>query len=358
MFISKPRLEIKYTFSDFYQSMKVLLDKKDFVTAKDQIFYCNHSRTALRIALSALNLPVNAKVGVMAFNCHTVMNAVFLAGYDIEFIDVTDDLRLDTNDLKFKAMNLSALVVTHLFGLPNDIMAIRAICPQIPIIEDCAHAYLSELNHKQAGSQGDIATFSIGMAKYPSVGDGGVLCINNTTYLPAVKLIYNSLKIPTCLHELKQVLSGIVYGFLYTPILYNLIIVPLKNKKNATLEVTGKEIEMRMCRVNYVRYKHQIVDFQNVVKCRLKRTTELASILYKTYPKIIIPDLNGINGFMLPTLSTQRNSMMNDFASKGVEVAPHFANAIQWAQQFGYILGTCKNAETIVNRIIVFPTYY
>lgn len=352
-----PRLEIRYRFSDFYQSLKGLFSTTAVVPIGD-VFYCNHSRTALRVALSSLQLPANAKVGIMAFNCHTVMNAVIQAGYNIEFIDVTDDLRLDTNDLKLKGLNLSALVVTHLFGLQNDVMAIRSICPQIPIIEDCAHAYLSELNHHQAGSLGDLATFSIGVAKFPSIGDGGYLRVNNASYLPAIKLTYNDLKSPTWIGEVKQLIRGVVYGWMYTPLLYAWITLPLKQKKNASLEVTRKETETRMCRVNYSRFKHQIANVPAIKQRRLQRITELASTLHETYPTLFIPNLDGSNGFMLPTLSTQRDSVIIGFASKNMEVAPHFSNAIQWAQQFGYVLGTCKNAETIVHRIIVFPTYY
>jgi len=353
----KPRLEIHYTFADFYESIKALFCKSP-VAQEETAFYCNHSRTALRIALSALQLPANAKVGIMAFNCHTVMNAVSQAGYQIEFIDVTNDLRLDTDDLKQKASSLSALVVTHLFGLQNDVNIIRQICPQIPIIEDCAHAYLSELGGHQAGFLGDIATFSIGLAKFPSVGDGGYVRVNNLSYLSEIRSHYVTLQVPTGFEEVKQIVRGVAFGVVYWPALYAWITLPLKRKKNAMLQVTEKEKETKMCRVNYARFMYQIASLPATKERRLQRAIELASTLHERYPTLVIPNLNGSNGFMLPALSDKRDSVMTAFASQGIEVAPHFSNAIQWAQQFGYVLGSCKNAELIVHQIILFPTYY
>ncbi len=353
----QPSLDVQYTFSDFYQSLKGLFSTTAAVPIGN-VFYCNYSRTALRIGLSSLNLPVNAKVGIMVFNCHTVMNAVIQAGYNIEFIDVTDDLRLDTNDLKLKHQNLSALVVTHLFGLQNDVMAIRSICPQIPIIEDCAHAYLSELNHHQAGSLGDLATFSIGVAKFPSIGEGGYLRVNNQDYLTAVQNQYNYLSHPSLLTELKQIISTFVFGVLYFPLVYRWITLPLKRNQNTKLQVKMTQKESIMSRVNYVRFFHKKNYLVAIKTNRIKRMVELAEALQIEYPTLIIPDLVGSNGFILPCLSYDRKFLIKTFASKGIEIKPHFADAIQWAQQFGYVLGTCKNAETIVHRIIVFPTYY
>ena len=52
-----------------------------------------------------------------------------------------DDLRIDKGDLKRKSSQLSALIVTHLFGIVNDVCAIKKEFPQLVIIEDCAHAY-------------------------------------------------------------------------------------------------------------------------------------------------------------------------------------------------------------------------
>ena len=89
-------------------------------TPQSNEFLVNHARTGLLIALQALGLKRNDRVGVMAYNCHTVADAVVQAGCKPVFIDVTDALQLDKQDLHKKSKDIDALIVTHLFGIEND----------------------------------------------------------------------------------------------------------------------------------------------------------------------------------------------------------------------------------------------
>ena len=83
-----PRLNYQWTWSDFIQSVIALFSSKisDNTLLKlldvEQLFYTNHARTALRIALSSLGLPKGSRVGVFIYNCHTVPAAVIKAGYE------------------------------------------------------------------------------------------------------------------------------------------------------------------------------------------------------------------------------------------------------------------------------------
>lgn len=44
--------------------------------------------------------------------------------------------------------------------------------------------------------------------------------------------------------------------------------------------------------------------------------------------------------------------------NSGLEITTHFADAIIWAQSFGYKLGDCKKSEKIANTNVVIPTHY
>lgn len=70
-----------------------------------------------------------------------------------------------------------AVVVTHLFGNPVDIVAISAICAKhdIRLIEDCSHAHASTVGSRHVGTFGDVAIYSIGAGKLISGGHGGLL---------------------------------------------------------------------------------------------------------------------------------------------------------------------------------------
>ena len=102
-------------------------------------FLLNHARTGIYMALQA-SLPRGGRVGVMAYNCDTVMNAIYQAGCECVFLDVNDDLQIDDDALYMKRMD--AIVVTNLFGIHNDIDAIKKKCPNLIIIADIAHGYV------------------------------------------------------------------------------------------------------------------------------------------------------------------------------------------------------------------------
>lgn len=74
-----------------------------------------------------------------------------------------------------------AIIVTHLYGVMNDVEAVRAIAakagrPDIAIIEDCAQAHGAAIRGKRAGSLGDVASFSFYPTKnLGALGDAGAV---------------------------------------------------------------------------------------------------------------------------------------------------------------------------------------
>ena len=119
-----PKVNVGFSFKKAIISFNLLL-KKSYSDNSSYLdtYYLNHARTGLRIALSALGLPIGSKIGVAAYNCYTVMNAIIEAGYEIVFIDIDDNFHLDLNDLQHKKAKIDALIVTHFFGLPENIKA-------------------------------------------------------------------------------------------------------------------------------------------------------------------------------------------------------------------------------------------
>lgn len=71
-----------------------------------------------------------------------------------------------------------AVIVVHLFGGPAPVEDIISVCrPRgIPVIEDCAQAYLTVPSSGDgfAGTRGDIGCFSLQQFKHISAGDGGL----------------------------------------------------------------------------------------------------------------------------------------------------------------------------------------
>jgi len=70
-----------------------------------------------------------------------------------------------------------AIMVTHLFGNPCDMDEIMALADahKIPVIEDCAQAYLARANGRLVGTIGAIGCFSLQQGKHITTGEGGLV---------------------------------------------------------------------------------------------------------------------------------------------------------------------------------------
>jgi dTDP-4-amino-4,6-dideoxygalactose transaminase len=70
-----------------------------------------------------------------------------------------------------------AIMATHLFGNPCDIEGIVAVGERhgIPVIEDCAQAFLATVNGQLVGRFGAVAAFSLQQGKHMTTGEGGMV---------------------------------------------------------------------------------------------------------------------------------------------------------------------------------------
>ncbi|MBM3472430.1 MAG: hypothetical protein FJX75_04055 [Armatimonadetes bacterium] len=69
-----------------------------------------------------------------------------------------------------------AICVTHLWGLPAEVDALRQVADEhgVILIEDCAHAMFLPYKGKYAGTWGHIGVFSFCQGKHMTTGDGGI----------------------------------------------------------------------------------------------------------------------------------------------------------------------------------------
>jgi dTDP-4-amino-4,6-dideoxygalactose transaminase len=86
-----------------------------------------------------------------------------------------------------------AIVVTHLFGNPCRMDGIMALARQrgIPVIEDCAQAFLSRYNDEPVGAIGDIGCFSLQQGKHITTGEGGLVTSNDAALARRMFLFIN-----------------------------------------------------------------------------------------------------------------------------------------------------------------------
>jgi len=86
-----------------------------------------------------------------------------------------------------------AILVTHLFGNPcamDDILAL-ARERDIPVIEDCAQAFLAESGGRQVGTMGSVGCFSLQQGKHITTGEGGLIVTDDESLARRMFLFVN-----------------------------------------------------------------------------------------------------------------------------------------------------------------------
>ena len=86
-----------------------------------------------------------------------------------------------------------AIIVTHLFGNPCDMAPIQELAKKhgIPVIEDCAQAFLSTYREQYVGTIGDIGCFSLQQGKHITTGEGGIVVTNDDAFARHMFLYIN-----------------------------------------------------------------------------------------------------------------------------------------------------------------------
>jgi perosamine synthetase len=86
-----------------------------------------------------------------------------------------------------------AIVVTHLFGNPAEMGAIMQLARSrgIPVIEDCAQAFLATYGGAHVGTIGTIGCFSLQQGKHITCGEGGVVVTDDAALARRMYLFIN-----------------------------------------------------------------------------------------------------------------------------------------------------------------------
>lgn len=138
---------------------------------------CSNGTVAIELALRGLGLkagdrvalpptaPVMTILPIIALGCQPVF-------YDVKadsFAPNLDDLKVLLDD------GLQALITVPMWGYPWDMLPIADFCKAhgIKLVEDCAHAFGTEMDGAKFGTFGDAATFSTHERKLVSTGEGG-----------------------------------------------------------------------------------------------------------------------------------------------------------------------------------------
>lgn len=337
----KPRLDIKFPFKRQW----CYWFGKEY-KPKDGEYLLNHARTGIMMALKA-SVPEGGRVGVVAYNCHTVANAVVNAGCKPVFVDVTEKLTIDIESIP---TDLDAIVVTNLFGIRNDISALRTKCPKAIIIVDNAHGY-------GLPAEGDLTVYSINQGKFPALGEGGILVTNERMKElenERISEMYASLLGYNFIAQLKLFVQMMIKAIAYSPCFYWLT-MKVKGMRELGSERIREKVVMKQMAAGVRRlYQAWLPNADNEITAQRANAKQICNIQSKiSNSQYMI----GSNAFMAIVKCDNPEELKKEFANRGVETETHFKNAIVWAKEFGYVPGSCPKAEEMTRHLLMIPTY-
>lgn len=140
---------------------------------------CSNGTTALHLANAALGLGPGDEVIVPAFTWIATPNSVLYCGATPVFADVD----LTTYNIDVRAIEslvtprTRGIIAVHLFGLCAEMQPILDVARRhgLWVVEDAACAFGAAIGERQAGTMGDVATFSFHPRKSITTGEGGMV---------------------------------------------------------------------------------------------------------------------------------------------------------------------------------------
>ncbi len=139
---------------------------------------CGDGRSAIELALRALDVESGDDVIVPAFCCTSIVPPILAVGARPVLADVGPELNLTPETVESALTpRTRVVIVPHLFGNPADIEAIAALCAArgLRVIDDAAQAMGATVRGRAVGTFGDAGLVSFGRGKICFGTGGGAL---------------------------------------------------------------------------------------------------------------------------------------------------------------------------------------
>ncbi|MEM9434813.1 MAG: aminotransferase class I/II-fold pyridoxal phosphate-dependent enzyme [Pseudomonadota bacterium] len=138
---------------------------------------------AMGCALRALNVLPGDKVLSNGFTLAPVPGAIASVNAEPVFVETTDELTIDLDDLerKIETSGARVLLLSHMRGHLCDMDRLMDICNRadVKVVEDCAHTMGATWRDTPSGQHGVIGCYSCQTYKHLNSGEGGFLTSND-----------------------------------------------------------------------------------------------------------------------------------------------------------------------------------
>jgi len=334
-------------------------------------------RVALHAILKALGIGRGDQVAVQAYTCVAVPEAVIAAGASPVYIDVgANGFTMDPMDLERRLTpGTKAIVFQHTFGIPSAVDEIARIAALrgIPLIEDCCHTYLSEVNGRKVGSFGIAGFFSFEWGKPIVAGMGGSAVVSDPGLRDELVRGYAALRNPPWIRNLRIELEYLGYGILFRPRLYwiarrlksvlsGLAIVESSYNTNYG-EGGSPDFALRMAPSSRRRLTDRLANIESAAAHSESIANEYRAQIRSAFVKhpCFEPAVKVVYA-RYPLITTHKDEIMRLASRAGVEVAGWYATPVHplpvgKSDAAGYSERSCPNAEQRANEVLTLPTH-
>jgi perosamine synthetase len=318
-------------------------------------------RSAIVMALEALDLPKGARIAAPLYCCPVVFKAIRAAGMQVRFIDVEPDgFCMSADDLQAKRHECDAVIAVHTFGHICDMQAI--VSTGLPVVEDCAQAIGSSANGTPAGRFGDVAVFSFRSGKYLSVGEGGALHARHPALHARLEALVAGLPAPGAFDEALHVAKTLLRSALRSRPLWGLVGEWIWSAYGRSTEFSAQtpiamsrifRSDLRLARERLGRLPDA------VARQRAHAQSHAQHLVGELCTHPTEPRGQWCNRYLYPLLfqtRAQRDRVAQFLHDRGIgTIMPYKDNASLAAQHFGYA-GNCPQAESVAQRVLVPPS--
>lgn len=157
------------------------------------LLFVTNGTIALQMAIKALDL--KGEVITTPFSFVATTSSIVWEGCRPVFVDI-DEESLNIDPTKIEAAiteNTSAILATHVYGNPCDVLAIEKIAKKhkLKVIYDGAHAFDVKVYGKSIFEYGDISICSLHATKLYHSGEGGFVVTKDDDLHQKLKYIMN-----------------------------------------------------------------------------------------------------------------------------------------------------------------------
>jgi dTDP-4-amino-4,6-dideoxygalactose transaminase len=143
------------------------------------VFACASGTAAIHTAVAALDPEPGEEIITSPITDMGALAPILYQGAIPVFADVdpaTCNVTAATIEPRLSERT-RAIIVTHLFGNPCEMEPIMALARahHLPVIEDCAQAFLARHQNRLVGTIGTIGCFSLQQGKHITTGEGGLI---------------------------------------------------------------------------------------------------------------------------------------------------------------------------------------